>query len=103
MKSPAPRATAAPATETPAVVTVGRILHFRVSKSVADAINPLRATDAAAHRGKKVHAGDVLPLLVTDVDKDGFSGQVFFDGNDAMWIEHTSIGDDEGQCAWPKG
>ena len=84
-------------------VTVGRILHYTVTKADAEKVNPLRSSAAHVHAGKKLVAGAVLPLIVTDVDKDGFSGQLFLDGNDTLWIEHTKLGDGEGQCAWPKG
>lgn len=96
MKSPTVKAEASPP------VTLGRVLHYRIPKDDAAERNALRQTSAHLHSGHKLDAGEVVPLIVTAIGKDGkFNGQAFLDGNDSLWVKNCTIGDDEGQCTWP--
>lgn len=63
---------------------------------------------AQAHIGNRASAGDVVPLVVVKVwpnefgpDVPGVNGQVFLDGNDALWITSAKEGTEPGTWAWP--
>lgn len=85
-------------------VKLGEMLHYRIGKDDAEERNDLRKTAADKHQGHKLDAGEVVPFLVTKLGNDGkFSGQAFLDGNDTLWIKGTTLGDEDGQCARPRG
>lgn len=82
--------------------TVGRILHYTLSKTDAERISKLPSNQ------NPHYAGDVLPLLVCRVwpnefgtDKSGVNGQVFLDGSDSLWVTSVGEGAGEGQWSWP--
>ncbi len=105
--------------------TVGRIVHYKLRKEDAEAINRRRTTGtniacrlseiparwpigAQAHIGNSASQGDVLPLIISRVwpnefgpDVDGVNGQVFLDGNDTLWVTSIREGQEEGQYKWP--
>ncbi len=85
-------------------ITIGRIVHYRLSSDDAHAINRRREVGAGhapdwpagaqAHIGNIVEPGETYPLLVTRVWDEGpenpmVNGQVFLDGNDSLWV--TSV------------
>lgn len=95
-----PQKIAAPAQ----AVSIGSVLHYRIPKDDIAEANDLRKTAAHQHSGHKIEAGDVVPLIVTALGKEGkFNGQAFLDGNDTLWVKTCTMGENEGQCTWPKG
>ena len=85
-------------------VKLGETLLYRVGKDDAAERNDLRKTAAHQHQGHKLDAGEVVPFIVTKLGNDGkFNGQAILDGNDTLWIKGTTLGDEDGQCARPKG
>jgi hypothetical protein len=118
--------------------SIGRIVHYRLSAADAEAVNRRRTTrdsivsriadgkwplGAQAHSGNSVHEGQVLPLVITQVWPEeytgsarlahhlegtnydsafGVNGQVLLDGNDSLWVtsapEHASL---NGCWCWP--
>lgn len=87
-----------------AAVKLGEMLHYRIAKDDAAERNDLRKTAAHQHQGHKLEAGEVVPFIVTALGKDGkFNGQAFLDGNDTLWVKNATLGDEDGQCARPKG
>lgn len=103
--------------------SIGRIVHYRLTPSDADAINRRRTSGgsiaeriaaklwplgAQAHIGNRVHAGDEFPLLVTKVwgnaPDSAVNGQVLLDGSDVLWATsvHVAVaGADHGTYSWP--
>jgi len=80
-------------------VTIGRIVHFRLSTDHADEIN--RRTTRGPHAGN-VAAGEVFPGIVTRVSSGGaVDGQVFLNGNDQLGVTSVTEGDQAGQWCWP--
>jgi len=84
-------------------ITIGRIVHYRLSSEDAENINRWRSTTQLtlkdAHMGNIAQAGDVLPMLVVRVWGGGsVNGQVFLDGNDSLWV--TSVGEGDGMRNW---
>lgn len=86
------------------VPSAGRIVHYVLNESDADHANR-RRTDggqirkmmakmlwpagAQAHIGNPARAGDVLPMMIVKVNKEGIgsvNGQVFLDGCDVLWV-----------------
>lgn len=98
------------------VVSIGRLVHYRMSTMDAEAINK-RRSDAAknmdAHRenadgsqihvGNEVREGDVLPMTVVCLNGGGstVNGQVTLDGTDTYWATSRFEGDQPGQWFWP--
>lgn len=85
------------------MTTIGRIVHYTLTESDAEAING-RRTDAAGRRaqirderpgfqvhiGNQVEAGQTFPAIVVRTWTDDLVNlQVFLDGNDTMW--RTSV------------
>lgn len=111
--SPAPR----PASEP----TVGRLVHYTLSrkdaehanrrrvttKSIADRVNAgTWSVGAQAHIGNEVREGQVLPMIVVSVcfpgdDQGRVNGQVFLDGNDQLFVTSRPQGTEPGTWAWP--
>jgi hypothetical protein len=103
--------------------TVGRIVHFKVSKGVAEQVNRRRTNGnaiaerlqaktwpegAQAHIGNETREGDVLPMLICRVwpdeygeGVDGVNGQVFLDGTDTFWVTSAKEGTEAGEWSWP--
>ncbi|MDA8440475.1 MAG: hypothetical protein M0Z51_16675 [Propionibacterium sp.] len=96
--------------------SIGRIVHYTLTEQDADAVNSRRSDSgrhAAEHRenanGVQVHtgnptaAGDVFPMLITRVwpGETLVQGQVFLDGNDALWVTSVSEGTGPRTYAWP--
>ena len=95
--------------------TIGRILHYRLSKEEADKTNQRRADAKAnveamradrpgfqAHAGNVVQASEVVPLIVVQVwPEDRVNGQALLDGNDSLWVLSAKEGDGPGTWAWP--
>lgn len=109
-----------------AKLTIGRVVHYKLSDHDAQAINKRRA-DAVAfqrsmahaepgtpgatghqlHVGNHAEAGQVFPAQIVRVfDPDGEYGtsnlQVSLDGNDTFWATSRKTGDEEGTWAWPE-
>jgi hypothetical protein len=103
--------------------TVGRIVHYQLSKWDADAINGRRA-DAGAftrklgatavesgehgrtghvmHAGNAVSEGDTCAAVVVRVfGESGANLQVLLDGSDTYWATSRAEGDTPGTWAWP--
>lgn len=90
--------------KTTTTVKLGDVLLYRITKDDAEERNDLRKTAAHQHQGHKLDAGEVVPLIVTALGNDGkFNGQAFLDGNDSLWIKGATLGENDGQCARPKG
>ena len=97
----------------------GRIVHYKVSSTDADAINRRRTNHSAirsrlaaepsmwphgaqAHIGNTVRAGDVFPMIVVRVwQGDLVNGQAVLDGTDTFWVTSASEGEGNGQWSWP--
>lgn len=95
-------------------ISVGRIVHYRLSEKDAEEINRRRLSvtelaakrsqnitgrggwpeGAQAHVGVDVAAGDVLPMLVVRVhgqtEPPTIAGQVVLPGNDTLWLMGVS-------------
>jgi hypothetical protein len=100
------------------IPTIGRIVHYRMSKENAEAINRRRAHTRShidAHRsnangvqvhvGNDVSEGDAFPLMITRVwgnQPDCYvNGQVMLDGNDLFWATSVKVGEGPGTYSWP--
>ncbi len=108
--------------------TIGRIVHFKLTAEQAKQINRRRTSGnliadrigqdkwplgAQAHIGNTASEGDVLPMMICRVWPDeysegipGVNGQVFLDGNDALWITSAReglepSGPKPGEWFWP--
>lgn len=97
--------------------TPGRILHYRLSVTNAEAIRRRRVAKphepgwpagAQAHVGNPPNAGDVVPLVVVRVWPDefgpgvvGVNGQALLDGNDQLWVTSVREGTEPGTWCWP--
>lgn len=99
-------------------LTVGRIVHYRLSADDAARINRRRTDGASiaermkgtrpawpegaqAHIGNPVQAGDIFPMLITKSSASWCNGQVFLDGNDVLWVTSVAKGDTDGTWFWP--
>jgi hypothetical protein len=101
--------------------TVGRIVHYRLSKADAERITTARARDS--ERGNPVGEGSVVPLVVTAFwpgeyeggaylahhgpgttyeGPGGVNGQALLDGPDSLWVcsapQHPTL---SGCWFWP--
>ena len=98
--------------------TIGRIVHYTLGSSDADAINRRRAHAQAhlsEHRenangvqiyvGNTVFPGDVYPMVITRVWGENadscVNGQVLLDGNDLYWATSVKVGEGPRTFAWP--
>lgn len=98
--------------------TIGRIVHYRLSETDAEAINRRRdharkhmevhranANGVQVHVGNRVEAGEAFPLVITQVwggDPDSLvNGQVMLDGNDLFWATSVGVGEGPGTWSWP--
>lgn len=101
--------------------SIGRIVHYTLSEQDAAAINKRRADaknlnaagvtlasqelGAQIHTGNWVSAGEVYPMVITRVWRngpdDGVNGQVLLDGNDLFWATSVTSGEGERHYSWP--
>lgn len=93
-------------------ISLGRVVHYRLSEHDATIINRRRPVAAGyeppagtqRHVGNGVSAGDVFPLVVTRVwsaEGGTINGQVLLDGNDNLWVTSVSEATSPDQtCAW---
>jgi hypothetical protein len=92
--------------------SVGRIVHYQLTESDAEAINRRRADFAAsppantgfqAHVGNRAEEGQVLPAMVvrTFGGDAAINLQVQLDGTDTYWATSRSEGDRPGGWIWP--
>lgn len=97
--------------------TVGRIVHYVVSKLDADQMATRRTTSysiaermkaavwpfgAQAHIGNTVVEGNIFPLIITKVwNPELVNGQVLLDGNDVLWVSSAHHGAEAGTWHWP--
>jgi hypothetical protein len=106
--------------------TIGRIVHYALTADDVVAIDRRRTTNASisarlnmagpqwhagaqAHIGNSHSAGQVLPMIICVVwpneygpNFDGVNGQVFLDGNDALWVASIKEGTEPGTWRWPE-
>ncbi|WP_282698294.1 hypothetical protein [Streptomyces sp. CC208A] len=94
---------------------IGRIVHYRVSKEEADAVNRRRRdfhnsrgaadrTGFVSHIGNRVEPGDVFPAMIVRVWDEStvtVNLQVMLDGNDVLWATSRAEGAEPGTWAWP--
>lgn len=94
--------------------SVGRIVHYRLSKGDVAEINrrrkrfteaPSQSWGFQAHTGNQVHAGDVFPAVVVRIFEGNDVGtcnlSVLLDGSDTYWATSRKPGDEDGQWFWP--
>lgn len=90
-------------------LSVGRIVHYRLSSTDAERIEARRAyarakSDPDPPGGNTVRAGDVVPLIVVHPWSDVvLNGQAILDGNDTYWVTSAEQGDGtcDGRWFWP--
>jgi hypothetical protein len=104
-------------------ISQGRTVLYVLSQQDADQINRRRTSNAAirerimtkgwpegaqAHIGNPAAALDTYPMVVVRVWPDefgpgvpGVNGQVFLDGNDALWVTNVREGTEPGTWYWP--
>lgn len=107
------------------MISIGRIVHYKLSQDDAQDINSRRhdflayqreakpplspggrgRTGHIGHWGNAVRPGDIFPAMVVKVwpnHPDGLVNlQVYLDGNDVLWATSRAEGDEEGQWYWP--
>lgn len=95
------------------MITIGRIVLYRLSANDALTITRNRALDPcgpaveALRMGNTVKEGDIFPLLVTKTWQDAddktqsVNGQVMLDGNDTKWVTSVHEGTEPGEWSWP--
>lgn len=97
----------------PTQPTIGRIVHYKLSASDAEAITRRRVAKphaegwpegAQAHVGNPVSEGTTVPAIVVSLltnDPTVINGQCLLDGNDSCWITSSHQGEENGQWQWP--
>jgi hypothetical protein len=105
-------------------VSVGRILHYRLTEEDVAQITRRRTTGASiagrikeekwplgaqAHIGNGHYSGQILPMIACVVwpneygpNYHGVNGQVFLDGNDTLWVTSIKEGTENGTWEWPR-
>lgn len=98
-------------------VSIGRIVHYKLSRLACHHIESKRAklekeTPGArsgyVSLGNDVSPGMVFPMIVVAVREEDYghkvfvNGQVFLDGVDTLWMTGVERGDGNGQWQWPK-
>lgn len=103
--------------------TVGRIVHYKLSRVAVEQIIRRRTTSSSiadrikdakwplgvqAHIGNAVTVGEIYPLVIVRVWPDefgpgvhGINGQVLLDGCDQFWVTSVREGNDVGEWSWP--
>lgn len=100
------------------VPTIGRIVHYTLTATDAEAINR-RRRDAieqsikigdyrdgvTVHVGNAVEEGEIYPMMIVrvwgDRPESAVNGQVHLDGNDLHWVTSTQCGTGPRTWAWP--
>ncbi|WP_100813025.1 hypothetical protein [Microbacterium lacus] len=104
------------------IPSIGRIVHYTLSESDAEAINRRRDDAVAAahnprhadrqkpmgeqvHFGNPVREGDVFPMIIVRVwgttAESVVNGQVLLDGNDSLWVTSVGVGEGPRRFVWP--
>jgi hypothetical protein len=87
------------------VPTIGRIVHYRLRQTDADAIADRRVRSNGDFRGNRVAEGDVYPMMITrahgETAESYVNGQVMLDGNDLHWATSVRVGTGPGTFSWP--
>lgn len=83
----------------------GRIVLYRLSDQDVAQARMDRQTSGSTKRGNPLSAGDIFPMMITKVwgptEESAVQGQVFLDGNDALWVTSRVQGDEIGQWYGP--
>ncbi|MEU3683785.1 hypothetical protein AB0E99_22995 [Streptomyces sp. NPDC030592] len=96
--------------------SIGRIVHYRLTKHDADDINRRRndfhtsrsaedRTGFVGHVGNSVQGGDVFPAVIVRVWNESTvtcNLQVLLDGTDTYWATSREEGTGVGRWAWPE-
>lgn len=104
------------------IPTIGRIVHYRLSKEDVEQINRRRTNGSSiaqrmkssppewpagvqAHIGNEAREGDIFPMMITKIwgefPDSAVNGQVFLDGNDILWATSVSVGEQPRTFSWP--
>jgi hypothetical protein len=90
-------------------MSVGRIVHYRLSRSDIINIAQRRGTDSTSNAGNVSREGDIVPLIVVRVWPDewapgipGINGQAILDGTDTIWVTSAPEGGRPGEWSWPE-
>lgn len=93
--------------------SIGRVVHYTLSKHDATLINKRRQdaydskiaaqnSGAVVHVGNSVAEGDVYPMMIVRVwSPDMVNGQVILDGDDTLWVTSVKLGVGPCSYAWP--
>lgn len=84
--------------------TVGRIVHYTLTKSDAESVRFARSfAGSAGPIGNPVAEGTVAPAIVVSVFGNGehVNLQVLLDGQDSLWATSRPEGEGPGTWAWP--
>jgi len=95
-----------PAAPAPPPLIPGRIVHYKLSLRDVFAIRDQRFANPYLG-GDTPKEGDVLPMMVVrvvraDVKPVLVNGQVWLDGNDALWVRAVREGGAVGEWSWPR-
>lgn len=85
-------------------LTIGRVVHYRLSQYDVEQIEYARTSLPHRTRGNQVAAGDVYPATVVRVNSDTSANlQVHLDGPDTHWATSRESGpaDHDGRWFWP--
>lgn len=108
-----------PPTQQVAPVSIGRIVHYRLTEKDVGRINKRRAdfqkmrhsiadTGLQAHIGTAMQPGDALPMIVVAIFAQSVggarvvNGQVFLDGSDTLHKTSVPQGSEPGHWDWPQ-
>jgi hypothetical protein len=82
-------------------LTIGRIVHYKLSESDAALIQSKHQDRSSCNQ---VSAGDVFPAMIVRVWGTGehINLQVFLDGDCSYWATSRPEGDESGRWAWPE-
>ena len=87
------------------LVSIGRIVHYRLSEGDVLAIDrKLPRTNVSPIERNSVRAGDVYPAMVVRVFDPSVTTanlQVFLDGDCSYWATSRTEGDEQGHWSWP--
>ena len=94
--------------------SIGRIVHYTLTKDDAERITKRRAdfakhrhteaytdTGYVAHFGNDAHEGDTYPAVIVRVFDTSVNLKVMLDGSDELWALSHSEGEGPGFWAWP--
>ncbi len=88
--------------------TIGRIVHYRLSKEDVDAIQRRRArvSDPQVLFGNAVKEGDTFPAMIVrawgEQPTSAVQLQVYLDGNDTHWATSVQVGEGPRTYSWPE-